>query len=154
MFLGHRRHSREERNGFVKEISSSKKVVFDYMNFFFFGGGGIFFALIKPFHETTTTVYARSAFYPSLRFTLSLQSALYTQSAFYPWSAVRSLQSTVRSLRFTLTAKKGWEIFYFKSKKGAYFHIHIIKWLGLHHTSCDGGFYYDSCCSLYFLASK
>ena len=29
-----------------------------------------------------------SAFYPSLRFTLSLQSAFYTQSAFYPWSAV------------------------------------------------------------------
>ena len=38
-----------------------------------------------------------SAFYPSLRFTLSLQSA------FYPWSAVCSLQSAVRSLRFTLT---------------------------------------------------
>ena len=45
-----------------------------------------FFAL-KPF---TTTVHPRSAFYSSLRFTLSLQSA------FYPWSAVRSL-------RFTLT---------------------------------------------------
>ena len=44
-----------------------------------------------------------SAFYPSLRFTLSLQSAFYTQSAFYPWSAVCSLQSAVRSLRFTLT---------------------------------------------------
>ena len=42
-----------------------------------------------------------SAFYPSLRFTLSLQSAFYTQSAFYP--RVRSLQSEVRSLRFTLT---------------------------------------------------
>ena len=38
-----------------------------------------------------------SAFYPSLRFTLSLQSAFYTQSAFYPWSAVCSLQSAVRS---------------------------------------------------------
>ena len=34
-----------------------------------------------------------SAFYPSLRFTLSLQSA------FYPWSAVCSL-------RFTLTEKR------------------------------------------------
>ena len=97
--------------------------------------------IFLPLNPSTTTVYARSAFYPSLRFTLSLQSALYTQSAFYPWSAVRSLQSTVRSLRFTLTAKKGWEIFYFKSKKGAYFHIHIIKWLGVHHTSCDDGFY-------------
>ena len=36
-----------------------------------------------------------SAFYPSLRFTLSLQSAFYTQSTFYPWSAVCSLQSAV-----------------------------------------------------------
>ena len=36
-----------------------------------------------------------SAFYPSLRFTLSLQSAFYSQSAFYPWSAVYSLQSEV-----------------------------------------------------------
>ena len=36
-----------------------------------------------------------SAFYPSLHFTLSLQSAFYTQSAFYPWSAVYSLQSAV-----------------------------------------------------------
>ena len=51
-----------------------------------------------------------SAFYPSLHFTLSLQSAFYTQSAFYPWSAVCSLQSAVRSLQsavcslhFTLT---------------------------------------------------
>ena len=38
-----------------------------------------------------------------LRFTLSLQSAFYTQSTFYPWSAVCSLQSAVRSLRFTLS---------------------------------------------------
>ena len=35
-----------------------------------------------------------SAFYPSLHFTLSLQSAFYTQSAFYPWSAVCSLRFT------------------------------------------------------------
>ena len=34
-------------------------------------------------------------FAPSLRFTLSLQSAFCTQSAFYPWSAVCSPQSTV-----------------------------------------------------------
>ena len=46
-----------------------------------------------------------SAFYPSLRFTLSLQSAFYTQSAFYPWSTVCSLQSAVRSLRLTLTVR-------------------------------------------------
>ena len=78
----------------MKEMSSSKQVVFDYMYFL----GGIFFALIKPFHETTTTVYTRSAFYHSLRFTLSLQSAsaaFYTQSAFYPGSAVCSPQSAV-----------------------------------------------------------
>ena len=31
----------------------------------------------------------------SLRFTLSLQSAVYTKSAFYPWSAVCTLQSAV-----------------------------------------------------------
>ena len=43
----------------------------------------------------TTSVYARSAFYPGLRFTLSLQSAFYTQSAFYAWSAVCSPQSAV-----------------------------------------------------------
>ena len=39
-----------------------------------------------------------SAFYPSLRFTLSLQSAFYTQSAFYLWSAVRSPQSSSETL--------------------------------------------------------
>ena len=45
--------------------------------------GGIFL----PLNPSMTTVYARSAFYPGLRFTLSLQSAFYTQSA------VRSPQS-------------------------------------------------------------
>ena len=49
--------------------------------------------IFLPLNPSTTTVYARSAFYPSLRFTLSLQSAFYTQSAFYPWSAVCSPQS-------------------------------------------------------------
>ena len=49
-----------------------------------------------PLNPSTTTVYARSTFYPSLHFTLSLLSAFNTQSACYPWSAVRSL-------RFTLT---------------------------------------------------
>ena len=51
--------------------------------------------IFLPLNSSTTTVYARSAFCPSLRFTLSLQSAFYTQSAFYPWSAVCSLQSAV-----------------------------------------------------------
>ena len=55
--------------------------------------------IFLPLNPSTTTVYARSAFYPSLCFTLSLQSAFYTQSAFYPWSAVRSL-------RLTLTGQK------------------------------------------------
>ena len=50
--------------------------------------------IFLPLNPSTTTVYARSAFYPSLRFTLSLQSAFYTQSAFYPWSAVCSPQSS------------------------------------------------------------
>ena len=39
---------------------------------------------------------------PSLRFTLSLQSAFYTQSAFYPWSAVSSPQSAVCVLHWLL----------------------------------------------------
>ena len=42
-------------------------------------------------NPSTTTVYAWSAFYPSLRFIFSLQSVFYTQSAFCPWSAVRNL---------------------------------------------------------------
>ena len=46
-----------------------------------------------------------SAFYPSLRFTLSLQSAFYTQSAFYPWSAVCSLQSAFYTDRFSFPPK-------------------------------------------------
>ena len=53
--------------------------------------------IFLPLNPSTTTVYARSAFYPSLRFTLSLQST------FYPWFAVCSPQSAVRSLRLTLT---------------------------------------------------
>ena len=44
-----------------------------------------------------------SAFYPSLHFTLSLQSAFYTQSAFYPWSAVCSLQSAVFVLQWPVS---------------------------------------------------
>ena len=55
-----------------------------------------------PLNPSMTTVYARSAFYPSLRFTLSLQSAFYTQSAFYPWSAVCSPQSAVFVLHWLI----------------------------------------------------
>ena len=55
-----------------------------------------------PLNPSTTTVYARSAFYPSLHFTLSLQSAFYTQSAVYPWSAVCSPQSTFYTDRFCI----------------------------------------------------
>ena len=73
MFSGRRRRSREERNGFVKADVIKYKCSFT----------GIC-EIFLPLNPSTTTVYARSAFYPSLRFTLSLQSA-------------------VRSLRFTLT---------------------------------------------------
>ena len=58
-------------------------------------------------NPSTTTVYARSAFYPNLRFTLSLQSAFYTQSAFYPWSAVCSLQSAVCVLHWPIKSGLG-----------------------------------------------
>ena len=47
-----------------------------------------------PLNPSTTTVYARSAFYPSLRFTLSLH---FTHSLHFtpgPQSAVRSPQSS------------------------------------------------------------
>ena len=55
--------------------------------------------IFLPLHPSTTTVYAWSAFYPSLRFTLSLQSAFYTQSAFYPWSAVSTFYTDrIRSI--------------------------------------------------------
>ena len=58
--------------------------------------------IFLPLNPSTTTVYARSAFYPSLRFTLSLQSAFYTQSAFYPWSAVCSPQSAFYTDRYRI----------------------------------------------------
>ena len=58
--------------------------------------------IFLPLNPSTTTVYAWSAFYPSLRFTLSLQSAFYTQSAFYPWSAVCSPQSAVFVLHWPI----------------------------------------------------
>ena len=66
--------------------------------------------IFLPLNPSTTALYTRSAFYPSLRFTLSLQSAFYTQSAFYPWSAVCSPQSTVFVLHWpfgTHPPKKG-----------------------------------------------
>ena len=53
----------------------------------------VFARFFLPLNPSTTTIYARSGFYPSLRFTLSLQSA-FTPG---PQSAVRSLQSAVRS---------------------------------------------------------
>ena len=61
---------------------------------------GEFFALYL--NPSTTTVYAQSAFYSSLPFTLSLKSAFYMHSAFNPWSAVCSPWSTISHL--TLTA--------------------------------------------------
>ena len=59
--------------------------------------------IFLPLKPSTSTVYARSAFYPSLRSTLSLQSAFYTQSAFHLWSAVCSPQSAVRSLHWPVS---------------------------------------------------
>ena len=67
MFSSRRRRSREKKNELWKQMSLSR---------------------------WSFTIYARSAFYPSLRFTLSLQSA-FTPG---PQSAVRSPpQSAVRS---------------------------------------------------------
>ena len=57
--------------------------------------------IVLPLNPSTTTVYARSAFYPNLRFTLSLQSA------FYPWSAVCSLQSAVCVLHWPIKSGLG-----------------------------------------------
>ena len=68
-------------------------------------------AIFLPLNPSTTTVYAWSAFYPSLRFTLSLQSAFYTQSAFYPWSAVCIPQSAVCVLRWPISHTKSLIIF-------------------------------------------
>ena len=59
--------------------------------------------IFLPLNPSTTTVYARSAFYPSLRFTLSLQSPFYPQSHFTPGpqSAVCSPQSSFYTDRFS-----------------------------------------------------
>ena len=62
----------------------------------------VFARFFLPLNTSTTTVYAWSAFYPSLRFTLILQSAFYTQSAFYPWSAVCSPQSAFYTDRYRI----------------------------------------------------
>ena len=59
-----------ERNDWICEsrYMSSSKCLFTH----------IFAGFYLPINPSVTTVYARSAFYPSLRLTLSLQSALYT----------------------------------------------------------------------------
>ena len=62
--------------------------------------------IFLPLNSSATTVYARSAFYPSQQSSFCIlhpacvllsvcRSAFYTQSAFYPKSAVRSPQSAV-----------------------------------------------------------
>ena len=53
--------------------------------------------IFLPLNPSTTTVYARSTFYPSLRFTLSLQSAFYTVCIL---PMVRSPQSSFYTDRF------------------------------------------------------
>ena len=52
-------------------------------------------AISKRNYENPSATVFILHFAPSLRFTLSLQSAFYTQSAVYPGSAVCSLQSAV-----------------------------------------------------------
>ena len=76
---------------------------------------------------STTTISARSPFYPSLRFTLSLQSAFYTQFAFYPWSAVCSPQSAVRSPQSSFYTDRLFIPFSFACNCGKEF-FRIQKW--------------------------
>ena len=85
--------------------------------------------IFLPLNPSTTTVYARSAFYPSLRFTLSLQSAFYTQSAFYPWSAVCSPQSAVFVLHWPTTKIRNFTyvVVYQKCYKFLIFQLHLKK---------------------------
>ena len=75
------------------------------------------YGVSSPLNPSTTTVYARSAFYPSLPFTLSLQSAYYTQSAFYPWSAVRSLRFTLTEITLVILLFRHFGISCFKQAK-------------------------------------
>ena len=58
--------------------------------------------IVLPLNPSATTVYARSAFYPNLRFTLSLQSAFSLSLHFTPGpqSAVCSPQSAFYTDRF------------------------------------------------------
>ena len=77
-----------------------------------------------------------SAFYPSLRFTLSLQSAFYTQSAFYPWSAVCSP-------RFTLTDKlismSNNNVASVSLKEGDKLHVPLVLRRGIRREGGGGG---------------
>ena len=99
MFLGRRRHSREERNGFVKEMSSSKQVVFDDM-YCFWGGGGLpllnlstrpRLQFILGLHFTTACVLLSVCslhqlhFTHSLHFTPGLQSAVCSPQSASPF---------------------------------------------------------------------
>ena len=76
--------------------------------------------ILLPLNPFATTVYAWSSFYPSLRFTLSLQSAFYTQSAFYPWTAVCSLQSAVCVLHWPIAKSSNPYAFSFANNKGGW----------------------------------
>ena len=95
MFLGRRRSSREEWMDFWKQIYVVKEV-FVYM---YFAG------FYLPLNPSATTVYARSAFYPSLCFTLSLHFTPGPQSAVcvLHW-LVASLDSRLDS-RFSIPAR-------------------------------------------------
>ena len=92
MFSGHRRRSREERNGFVK--AGVVKEVFVYMCL------RDFFAL-KPFHDYSSCsvcILPQLAFYS--------QSTVCSLHTVFILPLVRSPQSAVRNLRFTLTDLK------------------------------------------------
>ena len=102
MFLGRRQHSREERNGFVKEMSSNKQVVFDYLYFW----GGFFLPLLSLSTRPRLQFIYSVCILPQPAFYSQSAVCIYTQSAFYSWSAVCSPQSAVRSLRFTLTGSR------------------------------------------------
>ena len=99
MFLCCRQRSREESPEWICESRCRQVSVRLHVCIC-----GIFW----PLNLSTATVYARSAFYPSLHFTLSLQSAVCILHSVCILPLVRSLQSAVRSLRFTLTDYKHW----------------------------------------------
>ena len=81
--------------------------------------------IFLPLNPYMTTVYARSAFYPSLRFTLSTVCILHTVCILPP---VCSLQSSVRSLCFTLTASKHLLNMFYSNSSSEKIHQLQLSW--------------------------